>query len=141
MAAAIKSMKPRKSPGPDGIPAELLTHGGSSLHTFLFEIISLIWKEAELPKSWKDAALITIYKNKGDKALCGNSRGIALLSIAGKVLARILLKRLVKHISEDILPESQCGFRANRSTMDMIFLLGNWSKRAANKDVISTLPS
>ena len=44
-----------------------------------------------------------------------------MLSTAGKVLAKILLKRLVNSISEGILPESQCGFRANRSTVDMIF--------------------
>ena len=65
--------------------------------------------------------LITLYKNKGDRGQCGNSRGIALLSTAGKVFAKILLNRLVSSVSEDILPESQCGFRSNRSTADMIF--------------------
>lgn len=121
VVAAINDMKPRKSPGPDGIPSELFTHGGTSIRIFLFEVISLIWKEALVPNSWKDAILITIYKNKGDKAVCGNSRGISLLGIAGKIFARILLKRLINKISEAILPDSQCGFRANRSTMDMIF--------------------
>ena len=52
--------------------------------------------------------------------MCGNSRGISLLSIAGKVFAKILLNRLL-NISENILPESQSGFRSNRSTVDMIF--------------------
>jgi hypothetical protein len=36
VVAAFNDMKSRKSPGPDGIPAELFTHGGTSLHTFLF---------------------------------------------------------------------------------------------------------
>ena len=66
--------------------------------------------------------IITIYKNKGDKSECGNSRGISLLSVAGKIMAKILLKRLIKHISEDLMPETQCGFRQNRSTSDMIFV-------------------
>ena len=121
VVSALKGMKPRKAAGPDGVPAELLTHGGTALHTFLHEIITVIWENAAVPNSWKDAILITIYKNKGDKSLCGNSRGIALLGTAGKVFARILLKRLVNTISESVLPESQCGFRANRSTIDMIF--------------------
>ena len=64
--------------------------------------------------------MITIYKYKEDRAMCGNSRGISLLSIAGKVFAKILLNRLL-NISENILPESQSGFRSNRSTVDMIF--------------------
>ena len=104
-----------------GFLQKLLLHGGTTLHSFLFEIITLIWENAVVPNSWKDAIIITIYKNKGDKAICGNSRGIALLSTAGKVLAKILLKRLITTISEAILPESQCGFRSNRSTIDMIF--------------------
>ena len=65
--------------------------------------------------------MITIYKNKGDKAVCGNSRRIALLGSAGKVLARILLRRLVTSLADGIMPETQSGFRANRSTLDMIF--------------------
>ncbi|RXN24108.1 RNA-directed DNA polymerase from mobile element jockey-like protein [Labeo rohita] len=60
-----------------------------------------------------------MYKNKGEKSDCSNYRGITLLSIAGKILARLLLNRLVPAIAEDHLPESQCGFRAT----DMVFVL------------------
>ena len=35
----------------------------------------------------------------------------------------MLLNRLVPAIAEDNLPESQCGFRSNRSTTDMVFVL------------------
>ena len=51
---------------------------------------------------------------------CGNYRGISLLCIAGKIFARILLDRLLQ-LAEEILPESQCGFRPSRGTIDMIF--------------------
>ena len=38
-------------------------------------------------------------------------------------MVKILLKRLIKHISEDRMPETQCGFRQNRATTsDMIFV-------------------
>jgi hypothetical protein len=36
-----------------------------------------------------------------------------------KVLARILLKRLVEHLEQGLLPESQCGFRSGRGTIGM----------------------
>jgi len=63
-----------------------------------------------------------VYKRKGDHACCDNHRGISLLSVAGKVLARVLLNRLTQHVNElGILPESQCGFRTGRGTTDMIF--------------------
>ena len=64
---------------------------------------------------------MTIFK-KGDKADCGNYRGISLLAIAGKILAKVLLNRLLP-IAEDFLPETQCGFRPTRGTTDMIFTI------------------
>ena len=84
-------------------------------------MIGEIWVGADIPSSWRDALLVTIYKNKGDRAVCSNSRGIALLGTAGKALARILLRRLVASVSESLMPETQCGFRSGRSTVDMIF--------------------
>ena len=45
-----------------------------------------------------------------------------MLSIAGEILARVLLNQLSAHVSlHEVLPESQCGFRAGRGTADMIF--------------------
>ena len=118
---AIDGLKPRKAPGPDGIPSELLKNGGQEMRSFICRIIGQIWATNDVPNSWKDAVLITIYKNKGDRATCSNSHGIALLGTAGKVLARVLLRRLIASISESLMPETQCGFRTGRSTVDMIF--------------------
>ena len=44
------------------------------------------------------------------------------MSIVGKVYARVVLARL-QQLAERVYPESQCGFRAERSTEDMIFSL------------------
>lgn len=63
-----------------------------------------------------------IYKKKGDKADCGNYSGISLFSVAGKVLATVMLNRLLSSVVDDVLPESQCGFRPDRSTIDMVFV-------------------
>ena len=111
----------RKSPGGDGIPAEIFKYGVEEILQKLHLVICTIWASETVPQEWKDSLIITLYKNKGDKSQCGNSRGISLLSVAGKILANILLKRLIQHVSEDLMPETQCGFRQNRSTSDMIF--------------------
>ena len=66
--------------------------------------------------------IILAHKQKGDRAECSNSRGISLLSVAGKVLAKIMLTSLLEHVVDLVLPESQCGFRRGRSTIDMIFV-------------------
>ena len=68
----------------------------------------------------RNAKIITLYKNQGDHSDCNNYRGISLLSIVGKVFARVVLVRL-QVLTEHIYPESQCSFRSKRSTVDMIF--------------------
>ena len=51
---------------------------------------------------------------------CNNYRGISLLSIAGKVFAKVVLPRL-QVLASTVYPEAQSGFRAEMSTIDMIF--------------------
>jgi len=46
--------------------------------------------------------------------------GVSLLSVVGKVFARVVLSRL-QQIADRVYPESQCGFRSARSTIDMVF--------------------
>ena len=88
----------------------------------LHELIALIWEKEIILYQWKDANIIKLYKRKGDQAVCTNSRDIALLSTASKVLAKVLCKRLITHIVERIVTETQCGFRPDHSTADMIFV-------------------
>ena len=118
----VGNLKNGKSPGTDGLPAELFKYGGDALNLRLHELLCHVWEYEEVPTEWKESLIVAIYKNKGDRSVCGNSRGISLLSVAGKIMAKILLGRLIPSISEDILPETQAGFRPNRSTSDMIFV-------------------
>ncbi|XP_053873541.1 uncharacterized protein LOC128831252 [Malaclemys terrapin pileata] len=74
-----------------------------------------------IPQEYRDASILHLYKRKGNRQVCDNHRGISLLSTAGKVLARVLLKRLITHLEKGLLPELQCGFRKGHGTIDMIF--------------------
>ena len=83
----------------------------------------MCWEREELPDDLPNAIIVPLYKNKVEKSNCSNYRGIIIFSIAGKIRARVPLNRLIPGIEEDILPESQYGFRANRGIADMIFVL------------------
>lgn len=80
-------------------------------------LILRIWETQRAPADFKNA-IITIF-NKGDCSICGNCRSISLLSIAGKIFARILLNCL-QIISVKFLPESKCGFPVSRGMIHMI---------------------
>ena len=65
-----------------------------------------------LPHQWKNANIILTYKLKGDRAECDNSRAISILYAAGIVLAKIMLTRLLEHVVDLGLSESQWGLAA-----------------------------
>ena len=118
---AIPSLKDNKTAGPDNIPPEVIKYGECALHRRLHYFILDCWSVKCLPWQWKNANIILVYKQKGALAECGNSRDISLLSVAGKVLAKIMLTSLLDHVVDLVLPESQCEFRRGRSTIDMMF--------------------
>ena len=79
----------------DGILQEILKLGGPKLKACLLSLYNTCWQRQTLPQDFKDALIITIHKRKGDRRNCDNHHGLSLLSIAGKVLAEIMLNRLI----------------------------------------------
>ena len=59
-----------------------------------------------------------MYK-KGNKTVCSNYRGTSLLPTMYKTLSNIPLSSLIPY-AEEIIGDHQCGFRRNRSTIDII---------------------
>ena len=89
----------------------------------LQDLFTNCWEKGTLPQDLRDAVIVSLYKNKGEKSDCSKYRSITLLSIAGKILARVLLNRLIPTTAQENTPESQCGFSANIGTVDVIFVL------------------
>ena len=119
---AVQQLSSGKAPGADAIPAEVNKAGGLPMAEKLTELFHCMWRKEAIPQEFKDASIIHLYKRKGNPQVCDNHRGISLLSIAGKILAKILLNRLNVHLDQTgLIPESQCGFRKDRGTIDMIF--------------------
>ena len=124
---ALRSMVNGKAVGPDELPAELLKLVLSdSSHEILLafhDIIVDVWMTGEVPQEWKDATIKVLHKNK-DRTECSNYRGLSLVSHVGKVLLKIVVNRHGDFCEEaGIPPEEQCGFRPQRSTTDMMFVV------------------
>ena len=66
-----------------------------------------IWQEQKVPSDWRNAVLVPI-PQKGDFPSCDNWWGIVLLDGSGKVVAKVIQRRL-QQVAESDLPESQCG--------------------------------
>ncbi|KAL0191946.1 hypothetical protein M9458_010242, partial [Cirrhinus mrigala] len=104
------------------IQSKALKSGKLALLQPLHKLLCLCRDQGPIPQYMRDANIATVCKNKGDHSDCNNYRGISLLNIVGKAFARVILVRL-QILASHIYPESQCGFRAGQSTIDMIFSL------------------
>ena len=93
---AVSQLSSGKAPGADAIPAEIYKAVGPVLIEKPTELFQSFWKQGSIPQQLKDASIVHLYKRKGNRQVCDNHRGISLLSIAGTILARVLLNRLVE---------------------------------------------
>lgn len=117
----INKLKNNKSGGENGVTAEVLKMGGAELQRRISNLIKNIWVKEQLPKQWNNAIVCPVHK-KGDKSYCKNYRGIALLDVTYKVLAKVIRNRLADIYNSEI-GEYQGGFRQGRGTADQIFTL------------------
>ena len=118
---AKKKIKIGKAPGADDIYPEMILNQGKEADKLLLKICQLAYKSNEVPKDWKRSTIIPIHKS-GPTTQCENYRGISLLSVPGKVYARILENRLRTKVEPKLL-DCQSGFRPGRSCQDHIFTL------------------
>ena len=88
-----------------------------------------------MPQQWKDALIMVLHKKK-DRTECGNYRGISMVAHAGKILLKIIARRLSEYCERvGILPEEQNGFRSNRSTTDIMFVIRRLQELARKKSI------
>lgn len=125
---AIKELKKNKTPGADNISAELIQNGGEATEHIIHKLCNKILRTKQWPSQWTESMLITIAK-KTNSRKCSDYRTISLISHASKVLLKIIQKRITPRI-EEVLSDSQAGFRRGRSTVEQITTLRLLNEKA-----------
>ena len=138
LADAICSLANGKAVGPDGVSVELFKitlNGDTALRRRLLDIVVRIQREGEVPQQWKDVIIMVLHKKK-DRTECGNYRAFSRVAHAGKILLKIIARRLSEYCERvGILAEEQSGFRPNLSTTDMMFVICRLQELARKKRV------
>ena len=119
--AAIRALKPGKAAGIDEIRPEMLKSLSRHGILWLTRVCRVAWREGRAPVDWQTGIVVPIFK-KGDRRKCCNYRGITLLSLPGKIYARVL-ERKCRTIVEPKIQDTQCGFRPGRGTTGQLFTL------------------
>ncbi len=125
----VKKLLGGKAPGVDEIRPEYLKSLDVVGLSWLTRLCNIAWRSGTVSLGWQIGVVVPLFK-KGDRRVCSNYRGITLLSLPGKVYARVLERR-IRPIVEPRIQEEQCGFRPGRGTLDQLYTLsrvleGSW---------------
>ena len=107
-----------KGSGGDGIPVEQLQILKDDAVKVLHSVCQQIWKTQQWPQDWKRSVFIPIPKKDNAKE-CSNYCTIALISLASRLMLKILHVRLQQYVNHE-LPDVQAGFRKGKGTRDQI---------------------
>ena len=129
IAECGRKMKNGKAAGADGFIAEFYKYGSTGMKQQIHNLVKKMWAaaleanpglEAEhWPAEWSTGIVVPLWKNKGSKQDKNTYRGITLLSVGSKLLARVVAQR-VQIWSEPWLAEEQMGFRRGRGVDDVL---------------------
>ena len=122
-------MKVGKAPGDDGVSVEMVKWAPAHIQDIVVKVTQNIWETTgqanpeELvdswPEEWLSATVIPLWKKKHPKSSKHNWRGVTLLSIGAKIIARVVASR-IQSFSESFMDEEQQGFRRNRGVDDVL---------------------
>ena len=116
---AIKEVKD-SSPTEDGVRISFIKLADQATKQQIVRMVQHMFQNGaeEWTTSLKTGLICPIYK-KGDRNTGGNYRGVCLLAIGSRILARIIAKRMRWWAEKmELLGENQAGFRTGRSTAD-----------------------
>ena len=118
----MKSLKPKKSHGIDGITSEVLKLGAEVLAVPSTYIINSI-VTGKFPTDWKKAKVIPLHK-KGLKTLLKNFRPVSLLPVSGMILEKIVAIQIEDFFEKNgFFGSFQFGFRKHKNTISELLTL------------------
>ena len=117
VTAQLKRLKTDKSPGIDSLHPKFLYEVREEIGEVLAEIMNESLKTGEIPRDWKDAVVVPLYK-KGNRSDPSNYRPVSLTCIICKVMEKIVKEDIIDHLKRNnIIRDSQHGFIRGRSCL------------------------
>lgn len=133
IADAIQHLR-ESAAGDDEVTIGMIKAAGENVKSQIYMLVRKQWVTE--PVDWEPSAVrgvaSLLWKQKGSRADLDNYRGICLLSIVSRILARVAAQRLpVWSERAGWMIEDAFGFRPYRSTRDAILILQSVFEEAA----------
>ena len=116
----LMSLKRSKSPGIDNIPPGTVKDAAKVIIDPLLHIINLSLATSAIPREWKVARCVPVFKG-GNAKEPDNYTPISVLPIFSKILERVVHNQLYEYLENNkFLSSQQFGFRRNGSTTSAV---------------------
>ena len=116
----IQTLNSNKSTGPNSIPTSISKKIKNEVSFLLSAIIHNSFENGIFPNLLKSAKVIPIFKNRS-RLSCNNYRPISLLSNIGKIIEKLIHKRLNHFLEQHkVFYALLFGFRLNTSTKNVL---------------------
>ena len=108
------------APRKDSVTIRMVQNSNDSVRMEMADKIVRLGEQD--PSRWhvtlNESIVVPLFE-KGARKTLGNYRGICLLPMASRMIARVMATRLRTWSEKsDLVGDTQCGFRAGRSTTD-----------------------
>ena len=138
----LKNIKSTKATGSDKIPAVVLKACHEEVCSTIANLFNESFEAAQVPNLYKLAHVTPIHK-QGSRTEAANYRPISLLPVASKVLERLVLRQVQRHmLREDCepLPKEQFAYRRHHSCEDLLLsTINDWHRALDRKQVTGVL--
>lgn len=112
----IRRLPRKKAPGDDLIPNIVLKQLPRKTIALLASIYNACLRFGYYPQAWKNAMVLLFHKKGKPKHDPDSYRPISLLNTLGKLLEKVIEKRLRLHLdSNNVIPHHQFGFRQHHA--------------------------
>lgn len=136
MMMAVNKMKSKNTaPGPDGIPGKVVALAYRVVGSRMRRLLTRCLQEGVFPDVWKKANLVLLQKEGKPADNPSSYRPICLLDEMGKLLERIIARRIHEHLTNQgpDLSRHQFGFRRGKSTNDAILFVRRFTEEVTGE--------
>lgn len=132
---ACRFIRATTAAGPDDIHPLFLQHATDKFISLFHELLQFTWAHGVIPRQWKLAKCIALYKGKKLPRSEPNSyRMISITSVLARTAERLVKRKLVDTLcNQNFFYKNQFGFRKSHATYDNLLLLSDRISQALTR--------
>ena len=104
----VGKLKNGKAAGKDEVTGEMIKGGGYRVVDLIWNPCNMAFESGVVAEDWRSAVIVPLYKGNGEVTECSNYKSITVISVVGKIYARILVD-IVRKVTDGFTNDEKGG--------------------------------